>query len=70
MLPGLKHLSYDQRLTSLKIPSMKHQFFRGDLIEVLKWFHVYKCEPKLFDASKRTITRGHHFKLQFSRLDV
>ena len=72
LIPGLKTLTYDQRLRELQIPSMQFRFIRGDLIEVYKWFNVYKCQPKLFDSTNRTITRGHHFKLkkEYCRLDI
>ena len=36
LVSGLKHVSYQERLTRLRIPSMKNRAQRGDLIETYK----------------------------------
>ena len=38
LVPSLKHLSYEQRLEEMKLPSLCFRRKRGDLIE------VYKCQ--------------------------
>ena len=74
MIPGLRELPYEQRLSRLKLPSMKYRLVRGDLIEVFKWFHsFYQCETNLFAIENREInTRGHTYKLRkkFCRLEL
>ena len=60
----LRDLSYENRLRTLCLPSTKYRFLRGDLIETYKWFNVYKCSNKLFEAKNKIITRGHLFKLK------
>ena len=61
-VPGLKDLSYNERLEKLKLPSMSYRRIRGDLIEVYKFMNnMYKCESpfKINTCS----TRGHKFKI-------
>ena len=63
LIPGMKELSYEERLNEIKIPSMKYRFQRGDMIEVYKWTHSkYNCDLNLFDFEDEVITRGHVFK--------
>ena len=40
-VPGLRHLEYEERLKTLRIPSMSYAYRRicGDLIEVYKFTH-------------------------------
>ena len=40
MIPGLKGLSYAQRLTKLKLPTLLYRRVRGDLIETFKILNV------------------------------
>ena len=35
-LPGMKDLTYEQRLRSLNLPSLRFRKYRGDMIEVFK----------------------------------
>ena len=35
-IPGLKHLSYQNRLKNLKLPSLAHRRRRGDMIQCFK----------------------------------
>ena len=64
LVPGMKNLSYEQRLQQLNMPSMRYRFRRGDVIEVYKWIHkAYKCHHTLFELNDNTITRGHPYKL-------
>ena len=74
MIPGLKDLTYEQRLSRLKLPSMMYRLVRGDLIEAYKWLHsYYKCETNMFTVENRVInTPGHTYKLRkrFCRLDL
>ena len=68
-LPGMRNLTYIERLKLLKLPSLSYRHLRGDLIEVFKIIHnLYSIEfsPKLLkweDASFRTGNRGHTLKL-------
>ena len=72
MLLNLHHLTYEQHLNRINLPSMSYRFLRGDLIETYKWLHsYYKCE-NIFKIENRCYTRGHNFKLKkpFARLEV
>ena len=73
-IPSLRHLSYEERLRKLNLPSLVYRRLRGDMIE------LYKIMSGVYDTSVSTflteqvnsITRGHSKKLflQFARLNV
>ena len=39
MIPGLKGMSYEERLRALKLPSLSYRRYRGDMIEMYKLTH-------------------------------
>ena len=70
LIPGMKNLSYQERLKELKLPSLTYRRLRGDMIE------VYKITSGLYDPEVSGIlptyesrveqalqTRGHNKKL-------
>ena len=62
---GTKGMTYEERLSFLKIPSLEFRRMRGCLIEVYKILHgLYDTNTtgSLFQLSQLT-TRGHNFKL-------
>ena len=68
IIPGLKDLSYEERLEKMKLPSLCYRRLRGDLIEAYKYTHgVYELTDELFELETRTNTRGHEFKLRKQR---
>ena len=74
ILPGLRHLSYSQRLQKLHLPTLVYRRARGDMIEVFKILHSY-YDPEgvpYLKPSSYTSTRGNDKKLfkLYSRLDV
>ncbi|XP_041485083.1 protein artichoke-like [Lytechinus variegatus] len=73
LIPGIKHLSYSERLRLLKLPSLSHRRKRGDMIDVYKYLHgYYDSSSELFYLRQGGKTRGHSLKLEkrYSRLDV
>ena len=70
MIPSIRHLSYEQRLRILNLPSLKHRRLRGDMINVYRLLHnMFNLDQAQFftiDASSRT--RGHSFKLYKQQL--
>ena len=68
-LPGMRDLSYIERLKLLKLPTLAYRRLRGDMIEVYKIIHnIYDHEsvPHLLknnEISQRTGNRGHSLKL-------
>ena len=62
LLPNLKNQSYEQRLRTLNLPSLKHRRKRGDVIQVFKI--VNKIDDLNFDLffqeslCKKTRTTG------------
>ncbi|XP_069128902.1 uncharacterized protein [Argopecten irradians] len=70
LLPGLKDLTYEERLAKLKLPTIKHRRFRGDLINVFKIVKKKfdeKVTSELFVFDKNERTRGHKLKLYKQR---
>ena len=65
LIHGLKHLSYNERLKRLKLPTLKFRRARGDMIEVYKIITgKYDVETTVsFIPNSDTITRGNRFKL-------
>lgn len=65
LIEDIKHLSYQDRLRNLNMPSLQHRRLRGDIIE------TYKIVTGLYDVDKETFfkparqlgTRGHCHKL-------
>jgi len=61
----IKHLTYEERLVQLKLPTLKYRRLRGDMIEVFKILtgkydtNVTFCFEKHQDCR----TRGHNLKL-------
>ena len=63
-IPGLKHLSYQNRLKNLKLPSLAHRRRRGDMIQcfkIIKGLDDIPCDKFFTFAESRT--RGHCYKL-------
>ncbi len=68
MIPGLKNLSYDERLKVLQLPTLVYRRLRGDMIEAYK-IATGKYETGIgavlhFDNRTGPATRGHRYKLK------
>ena len=64
LIPGVKNLSYHDRLKHLKLPSLAHRCRRGDIIQcfkIIKGLDDIPCER--FFAFAESRTRGHCYKL-------
>ena len=62
----VKHLSYEDRLKRLQLPSLEFRQFRGDLIQTYKIArNIYDQETvaNLFSFSKSERLRGHRYKI-------
>jgi hypothetical protein len=74
LVPDMRNLAYEDRLRSLKLPSMHHRRRRGDMIQVYKIIkgHDRVDTSEFFKAPLYTSTRGHSEKLSVNRcrLDV
>jgi len=74
LIPSLRHLTYEDRLRKLKMPTLVYRRARGDMIE------MYKIKNKLYDSDVTdfiksgiyNVTRGHKDRLfkQHARLNV
>lgn len=64
-IPELRHLSYEDRLRNLDLPSLQHRRRRGDMIEVFKIMRdLVDLEQDDFFASPTSeVTRGHSLKI-------
>ena len=65
LVPSIKHLSYQQRLEVLNLPSLKYRRLRGDMITVYNIFHnIYDLHTsQFFTFPTYSNTRGHPFKI-------
>ena len=65
MVPGLKHMSYDNRLQHLGIWSLEERRNRADLLEVFKLYKGLSTIPfdRFFTLSSVNNTRGHSAKI-------
>ena len=67
MVPGLKNMCYEDRLKSMKLPSMEYRRQRGDMIETYKYMQgMYKVE-NIFELDDESATRGHPYKIKKQR---
>lgn len=65
MLPGLKNLSYSERLRHLEIPTMAYRRHRGDMIEVFKILKGgYDEDVNIHLERQVGMTRGNILKLK------
>jgi len=70
-IPGMKDLTYQERLIKLKMPTLRHRRARADMIEVYKILHeIYDPEIKTPLKKLRDIrpeARGHKLALSMPR---
>ena len=64
MIPGLKDLSYEDRLKKLDLPSMSYRRERGDMIETYKYTHGLYLTDQILHLDQDNTRRGHNFKLK------
>lgn len=70
-IPGFRHLTYEERLLSLKLQSLEQRRKRGDLIETYKIIHgLYNIKAQDFFTFSTTTTRGHSKKLMKPRANT
>jgi hypothetical protein len=76
MVPGLRSMTYPDRLKHLQLPTLVYRRIRGDMINVFKImtgkYHA-ECCPKLTTTKEKTGFQGKHSKYLYqdrSRLDV
>ena len=63
LVPTIRHLSYEDRLRSLKLPTLQ---YRGDmimLINLLYDMYDFNISDLFTFTPKNHLTRGHQFKL-------
>ena len=64
VIPGFRNLSYEERLKTIKLPTLKYCRKRGELIEVYKYVNgYYNVNKNLLTKDSSTRTRGHAHKL-------
>ena len=69
MVKGQRKITYKDRLSYLKLPTLKFRRIRGDMIEAFKLI-TGRYDPDVSPVLARnshTSTRGNSHKLQFSR---
>ena len=63
LVPGIRHLSYRQRLEALNLPTLEYRRKRGDMISMFKLAHGYTISSIEIPYSENTNLRGHPLKL-------
>ena len=65
MVPDIAHLTYQERLQCLKLPSLVYRRRRGDMVQVYKILHhEYDLNSEQFFTSPNdSRTRGHSYKV-------
>ena len=71
LIPELRDRDYEDRLRTLKLPSLYYRRVRGDMIEAYKFTHsIYKTEQEPLQRETNTTTRGHSYKLKKERCNT
>ena len=75
LIPGMKDMSYSERLEKLNLPSLSYRRHRGDLIEVYKILtdkYDREVSSNFFELRYEGTTRGHSLKIykERSRLNI
>ncbi len=71
MIPEISHLPYEDRLKSLKLPSLVYRRHRGDMIQVFKYLNnIWDIDDKMIIPSTENRTRGHAQKIHKERWDT
>ena len=71
LIPELRDRYHEDRLRTLKLPSLYYRRARGDMIEAYKFTHsIYKTEQEPLQRETNTTTRGHSYKLKKERCDT
>ena len=63
---GMGNRNYEERLRSLKLPSLEYRRARGDMIEtfkIIKQYYDHHSTKGFFKLQDKSITRGHPFKI-------
>ena len=72
LVPGLKDLSYTDRLKKLKLPTLTYRRHRGDIIEAYKYIHGHyqvESSPLVLD-DRQIIIRGHEYRIKKARCNT
>ena len=69
LIPDVKHLSYEERLKTLKLPSLEYRRQRADLLQIYKIMHGLEAVERndIFEIIKESRTRGHRLKIRKPR---
>ena len=71
LIPELRDRDYEDRLRTLKLPSLYYRRARGDMIEAYKFTHsIYKTEQEPLQRETNTTTRGHSYQLKKERCNT
>ena len=69
LAPEIKHLSYEDRLKRIKLPTMSYRRLREDMVEMYKLTHtIYDFNPEIIILyreinTNRTGLRGHRYTI-------
>ena len=65
LVPGLRNVSYEERLRRLRLPSLQYRRRRGDMILLFRIMHGLTCLKKadFFEDPRTDRTRGHSLRV-------
>ena len=65
LIPAIRHLTYEERLRYLKLPSLEFRRRRGDMVSVYNIMHGNTCLKRedFFQFDLTSTTRGHQLKV-------
>ena len=68
LIGSLRHLSYEERLRKLNLPTLCYRRKRGDMIEMYKFMNnKYDVDHTWIKMDNDNRTRGHNYKLKTQR---
>ena len=74
LVPHLKHLSYEERLVSLRLPSLRFRRLRRDMIQMYKIMNgIDRLDPRAFfnrALNERTRGRSQRLFVDSCRLEI
>ena len=71
LIPGLRDLTYEERLNECGLTTLETRRLRGDQIEVFKILNGYENIDSniFFEIKESKITRGHNYTLVKNKVD-
>ena len=71
LVPGLKNLTYKERLKQVKLPTLKYRRYRGDMLEMYKLTHSHYDDSAIKNFIQlNQNSHGHQFTVDKQRCNL